>query len=162
MLERQRTQGRRELRHWRKLEQLRCPSIEDSAGRHSWVAPGYYHLVAIWFLGSEPQGRSSGSHPTRPQSSRSWSCTCWQGGCMLRWEGWECFKHVIQALERFVGKRDACTDEKVENVYNHLKVTCRRWTSLQDKRREWGRWRSWGKVRAPCRTHPPPVLNKVH
>ena len=92
MLERQLTQEKRELRHWQKLEQLRCPSIEDSVGRHSWVAPGYYHLVAIWFLGTEPQGRSSGSHPTRPQSSQSWSCTCWQGEYMHHWEGWGCLK----------------------------------------------------------------------
>ena len=117
MLERQRTQGRRELRHWRKLEQLRCPSIEDSAGRHSWVAPGYYHLVAIWFLGTEPQGRSSGSHPTRPQSSRSWSCTCWQGEYMHHWEGWGCLKPLEKspvAGERLLRTRgESEGDERV-------------------------------------------------
>ena len=56
-----------------------------------------FHLDVILFLGGEPQGRSSGSHPTRPQSSRSWSCTCWQGGCRHRWEGWECLENHLKA-----------------------------------------------------------------
>lgn len=80
------TQERQELRRWWKPEQLRCQLIEDSAGRHSLVAPGTIFGCNFKLVGNnKPQGRSSGSHRTRPQSSRSLSCTCWQEEYTYRW-----------------------------------------------------------------------------